>query len=133
VGGWNVRSPSLLLYNINSLPSQACCSLKESTRWTFWLGISQVLANITSESSPCSPKFQADCQYLSTPIMKSWWIQWIVMAAWWCCTSLALLFLMKVMVWNFMSNSRKVMTALIVLALRKWCCGEFFCNSGRWL
>jgi hypothetical protein len=38
--------------------------------------------------------------------------------------SLSLLFIMKVMVWHFVSNSHKVVTALLVMLPPK-CCGDF--------
>jgi hypothetical protein len=39
--------------------------------------------------------------------------------------ALSLLFMMKVMVWHFMSNSHKVMTALIVMLPSIFCSGDF--------
>jgi hypothetical protein len=39
--------------------------------------------------------------------------------------SLSLLFMMKVMVWHFVSDSHKVMTALIVVLPSNCCCGVF--------
>ncbi len=42
--------------------------------------------------------------------------------------SSSLLFMMKVMVWHFVSNSHKVTTALIVMLPSNWCLWRFLCN-----
>jgi hypothetical protein len=42
--------------------------------------------------------------------------------------SLSLLFVMKVMVRHFVSNSDEVMTTLIVVFPLKCCCGDFLCD-----
>ncbi len=65
--------------------------------------------------------------YLSTPTMTSWWCQWVVMAvphcySWW-----------RAIVWQFVSDSHKVMTAVIVM-LPSGCCEDFCTISWiQWL
>ncbi len=55
-----------------------------------------------------------------THIIGSWWSQWVVMASWHCYS------LSWVMVWHFVINSDKVMTAPIVVLPSKCSYGDFF-------
>jgi hypothetical protein len=86
-------------YNMKwSLPSLACCSSREDTLAHFLICyISWVLANIMTESSCCFWKCDRNsgCRFCimvhpdlgrllytqSTPTIRSWWSQWVVMAA----------------------------------------------------
>jgi hypothetical protein len=45
---------------------------------------------------------------------------------------LSLLFMMKVMVWHFVGNSHKVMTALIVALPSNYCCWDLFLQFYRY-
>ncbi len=102
--------------------------------WSVWLAESLLsVINITAKLSHFFQKCNRNSGHtvwwfawsfgyvvieLCTPTVRSWWSHWVVMA-------LSLLFMMKVMVWHFMSNSHKVMTALIVMLPSIFCCGDF--------
>ncbi len=101
--------------------------------WFFY--VSCVLANIMPESSCWFQKWDRDsgCRFCITVCPKTWVDHYILiytnhgrlMKSLGSHGSSSLLFVMKVMVWHHVSNSHKVMTALIFMFPSNCCCGDF--------
>ncbi len=111
----------------------------------FMSSVSWMLANVMTKSSSCCfwkcnrnsahrscitvcPDSGWSITYLSTPIIESW-LKSVGSDG-----SLSQLFMMKVMVWCFVSNSQLVTTAHIamcVLPSNCCCCGDYFLQFHR--
>ncbi len=96
-----------------------------------WLAMSSVMTKSSTASANATEAQDADFCIMVCPKFRVDYYVLIyythcqeLMKSWVCNGCSSLLFLMKVIVWQFVSNSHKVMTALIV-KLSSNCCGDF--------